>query len=60
MKTYCLVCKKNTEDKDAKAIKTKNCRLVLSSKCSVCGNKKTRFISEKEGSGILSSLNILF
>ena len=24
MKTYCLVCRKNTENKDAKIIKTKN------------------------------------
>ena len=27
MLTYCLVCKKNTENKDAKMIKTKNGRL---------------------------------
>ena len=39
-------------------MKTKNNRLMLLSKCSVCGNKKTRFISEKEGSGILSSQGI--
>ena len=39
-------------------MKTKNSRLMLLPKCSVCGNKKTRFISEKEGSGILSSLGI--
>ena len=30
MLTYCLVCKKNTENKDAKLIKTKNVRLMLS------------------------------
>ena len=41
-------------------IKTKNGRLMLSSQCSVCKNKKSRFISEKEakGSGILRSLGI--
>ena len=39
-------------------MKAKNSRLMLLSKCSVCGNKKTRFISKKEGSGILSSLGI--
>ena len=40
--------------------KTKNNRLILLSQCSVCKNKKSRFISEKEakGSGILSSLGI--
>ena len=40
MLTYCLVCKKNTENKDAKMAKTKNGRLMSSSKCTVCGNKK--------------------
>ena len=44
MVTYCLVCKKkkkkNTENKDAKMVKTKNRRLMLSSKCVICGNKK--------------------
>ena len=27
MKTYCLVCRKDSENKDAKIIKTKNGRL---------------------------------
>ena len=39
-------------------IKTKNGRLVLSSKCAVCGNKKSRFIKEQEAKGLLSSLGI--
>ena len=44
MLTYCLVCKKDSENKDAKMIKTKNGRLMLSSKCVVYGSKKSRFI----------------
>ena len=38
--------------------KTKNNRLMLLSKFSICGNKKSRFISEKEAKelGILSNL----
>ena len=42
MITYCLVCQKNTENKDAKMIKTKKGRVILSSKCVVCGNKKNK------------------
>ena len=38
MATYCLVCRKNTETKDAKIIKTKNGRLQMRSQCSICGN----------------------
>ena len=48
MLTYCLVCKKDTKSKDEKMIKSKNCRLRLSSKCAVYGNKKSRFIKKQE------------
>ena len=58
MKTYCIVCKKATENKNQKVFKTKNERLILKSICSVCNNKKSRFISKNEGSGLLSSLGI--
>ena len=58
MRTYCLVCRKNTENKDAKVIKTKNGRLQMRSHCSICGNKKSRFVKQQEAKGILSSLGI--
>ena len=58
MLTYCLVYKENTKNKDAKMIKTKNGRVILSSKCAVCGNKKSRFMKEKETKGLLSNLGI--
>ena len=52
MLIYCLVCKRNTKNKDAKMVKTKNDRLILSSNCAVCGNKKSRFIKEQEAKGL--------
>ena len=60
MLTYCLKCKEEekTKTKDAKMIKTKNGRLALSSKCAVCGSKKSRFIKEQEAEGLLSNLGI--
>ena len=48
MKTYCLVCKKNTDNADSKMIKTKNDRLMLLSKCSICGNKKVDLLKNKK------------
>ena len=39
-------------------ITTKNGRLQLKSQCSVCGNKKSRFVKEQEAKGILSSSGI--
>ena len=58
MKTYCLVCRKNTDNVNSKMIKTKNDRLQLKSQCSICGNKKSRFVKKQEAKGILSSLGI--
>ena len=48
MKAYCLVCRKNSENKDAKVIKTKNDRLQMRSQCSISGNKKSRFVKNQE------------
>ena len=54
MNTYCLSCKKNTKNINSKVIKTKNNRKMMLSRCSICNNKKSTFVSE--GSGILDSL----
>ena len=48
MKTYCLVCRKNTDNVNSKMIKTINDRLQLKSQCSICGNKKSRFVKNKK------------
>ena len=58
MKTYCLVCRKNTDNVNSKIIKTKNSRLQLKSQCSICRNKKSRIVKGQEANGILSSLGI--
>ena len=49
---------KNTQNKDAKMIKTENGRLALSSKCVVCGSKKSRFMKEQEAKGLLTNSGI--
>ena len=58
MKTYCIVCKKDTENRNSKLFGTKNGRIILKSICSECNNKKSRFISKKKGFGLLSNLGI--
>ena len=50
--------KKNTENINPRVSKIKNGRTVLSSKCAICGSKKSRFIKEQEAKGILSSLDL--
>ena len=58
MKTYCVKCRKDTENIDPKMVRTKNNRLVMQSKCSVCGIKKSRFVKEQKPKGLLSNLGI--
>ena len=58
MKTYCIKCRNVTENIDPKMVRTKNNRLVLQSKCSACGIKKSRFVKEQEAKGLLCSLGI--
>ena len=58
MKTYCVKCKKDTENIDPKIFKTKNNRLIMQSKCSVCKNKKSRFVKEQEAKVLLSNVGI--
>ena len=58
MKTYCVKRRKDTENIDAKMIRTKNNRLIMQSKCCVCGIKKSRFVKEQEAKCLLSNLGI--
>ena len=39
--TYCVKCKKDTDNIDPKMFRTKNNKLLVQSKCSVCKNKKS-------------------
>ena len=54
MLSYCLKCRKNTESKNPKVVKSKNGRTMLLSKCSVCNSKKSKFRKEQEARGLLS------
>ena len=58
MLSYCLKCRKNTESKNPRVVRTENRRIVLLSKCAVFNSKKVKFIKEQEARGLLSSLGI--
>ena len=58
MKTYCVKCRKDTENIDPKMVATKNNRLTMQSKCSICGIKKSRFVKEQVAKGLSSNLGI--
>ena len=58
MLAYCLKCTKNTENIHSKVLETKKSKLMLSSKCAICGNKKSRFMKEEEVKRFLSNLGL--
>ena len=58
MLTYCVKCRKNTENLDTKIFQTKNGRSIMQSKCADCRTKKSRFVKEQEAKILLSNLGI--
>ena len=58
MLSYCLKCRKNTENINQRILKTSNGKTMILSKFAICGSKKSKFIKEKEAKALLSNLGI--
>ena len=58
MKSYCLKCKKDTENINPRVSNTSNGKTMILSKCAICGSKKSRFIKNQEAKGLLSNLSV--
>ena len=58
MESYCLKCKKYTKNINPQVSSNSNGKLMILSKCAICGCRKSRFIKRQDAKGILSSLGI--
>ena len=58
IKSYCLKCRKNTENINRRVSNTSNGKTMILSKCAICGSKKSRFIKNEEAKGLLINLRI--
>ena len=58
MKSYCLKCRKDTENINSKISETSSNRIIVLSNCKTCGSKESRFIKNQEAKGLLSNLGI--
>ena len=58
MKSYCLNCRKNTENINLRVSTTSNGRTMVLSKCAICDSNKSRFIKNQEAKGLLSNLSV--
>ena len=54
---YCLKCRKNTESKNPKVVRTENGRTILLSKCAMYNSKKSKFLKKQEAKWLLSDLS---
>ena len=58
MRSYCLKCRKDTENINSRILKTRNGKTMILSKCAICSNKKSRFIKNQEAKRLLSNLGV--
>ena len=58
MQSHCLKCKKHTKNINPQVSSTSNGKVMILSKCAICGSKKSRFIKNQEAKGLLSNLGI--
>ena len=56
MKSYCLKCRKDTENINSRVSNTSNGKIMILSKCAIYGSKKSRFIKSQEAKGLSSNL----
>ena len=58
MESCCLKCKKYTKNINPQVSSTSNGKLMILSKCAICGSKKSKFIKKQEASGLIRKLGI--
>ena len=58
IESYCIKCRKYTKNINSQVSNTSNGKLMILSKCAICGSRKSKFIKKQEVKGILSSLGI--
>ena len=58
MESYCLKCRKYTENINPQVLSTSNGKIMILSKCAIYGSKKSKFIKQQEAKRLLSKLGI--
>ena len=56
MESYCLKCEKHTKNINPQVSSTSNGKMMILSKCAICGSKK--FINKQDAKGLLSKLGV--
>ena len=54
MESYCLKCKEHTKNINAQVSSTSNGKVMILSKCAICGSKNQYLLKKQEAKGLLS------
>ena len=58
MESYCLKWKKYTKIINPQVSSTSNGKMMILSKCAICGSRKSKFVNKQEAKGLLSNSGI--
>ena len=58
MESYCLKRRKHTKNINPQVSSASNGKLMILSKCAICGSKKSTFTEKEDAKGLLSKLGI--
>ena len=58
MRSYCLKCRKDTENINLRVSNAINGKTIILSKCAICGSKKSRFIKNQQAKGLLRNIGL--
>ena len=58
MKSYCLKCRRETENIISRVSNTSNGRTMILSKCAICSSEKSRFIKDQKAKGLLRNSGV--
>ena len=56
MKSFCLKCRKDTENMNLRVSNTSDRKAIILSKFTICDSKKSRFVKNQEAKEVLSDL----
>ena len=56
MPSYCLKCGENKKSIILQVSRAINDGIIILSKCTICGDKKSKFIKKQEANGLLNNL----
>ena len=58
MKSYCLKCRKDTENINPRVSNASIGRTMVLSKCAICDSERSRFVKNQEAKGLVSNLGV--